>query len=209
MRASIDLSLYLVTDSGLTRGRDLRDVVREAVEGGVTIVQLREKEMATGDFVALARDLKIILDPYGVPLIINDRVDVALAADADGVHIGQLDMAYEDVRRLLGEDKIVGLSTENLVEVEEANSLDVDYIGISPVYDTQTKTDTSPAFGLEGCRRAVELTRHATVAIGGMNMSTVGAVVATGVDGVAVVSAIVSADDPRAASQELLAAVRA
>ncbi len=203
MIASIDLSLYLVTDSGLTRGRDLRDVVREAVAGGVTIVQLREKEMATGEFVALARELKALLTPHNVPLIINDRVDVALAAGADGVHIGQSDMSYDDARRLMGKDKIIGLSTENLVEVEQANSLDIDYIGISPIYDTSTKTDTAPPFGLEGCRQAVAATHHPTVAIGGMNLATVSDVMACGVDGVAVVSAIISADDPQRAAREL------
>lgn len=208
MRPSFDLSLYLVTDSGLTKGRDLRQIVAEAVSGGVTIVQLREKEMATGEFISLARDLKEILKPYNIPLIINDRVDVALAVDAEGVHIGQSDMLYADARRILGEDKIIGLSVENIDEVIAANALDVDYIGISPIYDTATKTDTSAPFGLEGCRRAVELTNHPTVAIGGMNLATVGDVMDCGVDGVAVVSAIVSAADPAEASTELLKTIK-
>lgn len=201
------LRLYLVTDRPLSLGRPLEEIVSEAVAGGVTMVQLREKECPTGEFIALARRLKGLLAPLGVPLIINDRVDVALAADADGVHIGQSDMPYEDARRLLGKDKIIGLSVENFCDVERANSLDVDYIGISPVYGTPTKSDTAEPFGLEGLRRAVALSAHPTVAIGGMNAQTIGAVMATGTDGVAVVSAICSAPSPRKAAAELNAII--
>ena len=168
------------------------------------MVQLREKEAPTGEFVALAKRLRALLAPLGVPLIINDRVDVALAADADGVHIGQSDMAYEDARRLLGPDKIIGLSVENFEDLERANSMDVDYVGISPVYGTPTKTDPAQPFGIEGLRKAVERSVHPTVAIGGMNQQTVAEVMATGCDGVAVVSAICSAPSPRQAAQELL-----
>lgn len=203
------LKLYLVTDRGLSLGRSLEDVVAEAVEGGVTVVQLREKDAATGEFVALARRLMQLLKPLGVPLIINDRVDVALAVDADGVHIGQSDMTYADVRRLVGPDKIIGLSVESFEDIEAANALDVDYIGISPVYGTPTKTDTAEPFGLEGLRRAVEMSVHPTVAIGGMNASTVGDVIAAGTDGVAVVSAICSAENVREAAAELRAIVEA
>ena len=198
------LKLYLVTDRDLSLGRSLEEVVSEAVTGGVTIVQLREKDAATGEFVELARRLMTVLKPLGVPLIINDRVDVALAVDADGVHIGQSDMSYEDARRLLGPDKIIGLSVENFDDLDMANALDVDYIGISPVYGTPTKTDTAEPFGLEGLRKAVQMSVHPTVAIGGMNASTVGDVMAAGTDGVAVVSAICSAPSPRAAAEELL-----
>jgi thiamine-phosphate pyrophosphorylase len=127
------LKLYLVTDRDLSLGRSLEEVVREAVAGGVTMVQLREKDAPTGEFVELGRRLMSILNPLGIPLIINDRVDVALAVDADGVHIGQSDMAYADARRLLGPDKIIGLSVENMDNLLKANELDVDYIGISPV----------------------------------------------------------------------------
>ena len=199
-----NLKLYLVTDRDLSLGRSLEEIVCEAVAGGVTIVQLREKDAATGEFVELARRLMAVLKPLGVPLIINDRVDVALAVDADGVHIGQSDMSYADARRLLGPDKIIGLSVENFEDLEAANALDVDYIGISPVYGTPTKTDTAEPFGLEGLRKAVQMSVHPTIAIGGMNASTVGDVMAAGTDGVAVVSAICSAPSPRAAAAELL-----
>lgn len=198
------LRLYLVTDRGLAGERNIEEIVRESVEGGATMVQLREKDIATRDFVVLALRLKKALEPYGVPLIINDRVDVALASDADGVHIGQSDMPYPMARKMLGPDKIIGLSVENFAQIEEANTLDVDYIGISPVFATPTKTDTAAPFGLEGLRKAVKLSVHPTVAIGGMNLDTAADVISTGTDGIAVISAIVCAESPRKASKELL-----
>ena len=199
-----DLLLYLVTDRGLSLGRDMEWIVEEAVAGGVTMVQLREKDCSTKEFIELARRLKAALDPSGVPLIINDRVDVALAVDADGVHIGQSDMPYTIARALLGKDKIIGLSVENMAEVEEANALDVDYIGVSPVFSTATKTDTAAPFGLDGLRKAAAMSVHPVVAIGGMNARTAASVMQAGADGIAVVSAIVSAESPRRASEELL-----
>ena len=203
MKPTFDLSLYLVTDRTLAGGRDMDWIVREAVAGGVTMVQLREKDCSTAEFVALARELKSALQPLGIPLIINDRIDVALAVDADGVHIGQSDMPYETARALLGKDKIIGLSVETMEEVVTANALDVDYIGISPVYATLTKTDTLAPFGLVGIEEVMRLTRHRCVAIGGMNRDTIGEVIARGVEGVAVVSAIMAAKSPRKASEEL------
>ena len=197
------LRLYLVTDRPLSLGRDLAWIVEEAVAGGVTIVQLREKDIDTREFVALGLRLKEILTPLGVPLIINDRVDVALAVDADGVHIGQSDMPYDIARRLLGPEKIIGLSVETQAQVLEANKLDVNYIAVSPVYSTATKTDTALPFGLEGLRQAVAASGHPVVAIGGMNAATAPDVFAAGVDGIAVVSAICSAPDPRAAAAAL------
>ena len=203
------LKLYLVTDRELSLGRSLEEVVSEAVKGGVTVVQLREKDASTGEFIELARRLMKLLKPLRIPLIINDRVDVALAVDADGVHIGQSDMSYEDARRLLGPDKIIGLSVESFEDIEAANALDVDYIGISPVYGTPTKTDTAEPFGLEGLRKAVQMSAHPTVAIGGMNASTIAEVMAAGTDGVAVVSAICSAENIRKATSDLRAIVEA
>ena len=203
------LKLYLVTDRELSLGRSLEEVVSEAVKGGVTVVQLREKDASTGEFIELARRLMKLLKPLRIPLIINDRVDVALAVDADGVHIGQCDMSYEDARRLLGPDKIIGLSVESFEDIEAANALDVDYIGISPVYGTPTKTDTAEPFGLEGLHKAVQMSAHPTVAIGGMNASPIAEVMAAGTDGVAVVSAICSAEKIRKATSDLRAIVEA
>lgn len=198
------LKLYLVTDRGLCGGRDLCEIVRAAAAGGVTMVQLREKDIDTRTFVEEAVALKEVLAPLGVPLIINDRVDVALAADADGVHIGQSDMPYDIARRLLGPARIIGLSVENMRQVVQANSLDVDYIGVSPVFATPTKTDTAAPFGLEGLREAVTLSRHPAVGIGGMNSSTAARVFAAGAAGIAVVSAIMADDNPGEASRRLL-----
>ncbi len=198
-----DLALYLVTDRGLSLGRDLETVVLQAVKGGVTLVQLREKDIDTREFIALGLRLKAALAGSGVPLLINDRVDVALAVDADGVHIGQSDMPYDIARRLLGPDKIIGLSVETMEEVVQANGLDVDYVAVSPVFATHTKTDTLTPFGYEGLERACRLTRHPICGIGGMNADTVGRAIACGADGVAVVSAISSAPDPCLASKNL------
>lgn len=201
---SEDLRLYLVTDRPLSLGRDIDWIVEEAVKGGATMVQLREKDCSTREFIELAAKLKETLKPLGIPLLINDRIDVALAVDADGVHIGQSDMPYKTARALLGPDKIIGLSVENMEDIRVANELDVDYVGISPVYSTHTKTDTAAPFGLEGLREAVKLSIHPTVAIGGMNMKTAKDVMACGTDGIAVVSAIVSADSPCEAARNLL-----
>ncbi|MCF0175150.1 MAG: thiamine phosphate synthase [Bacteroidales bacterium] len=202
------LELYLVTDRNLCLGRDLESVVEEAVKGGVTIVQLREKDCSTAEFIKLAQRLKTILKPYKVPLLINDRIDVALAVDADGVHIGQSDMPYEIARKLLGRDKIIGVSAENIDDIRKANLTDADYVAISPVYATPTKTDTSKPFGLEGTARAVETAIIPTCAIGGLNKETIPAVTATGVDSIAVVSAICSAASPKVAAAELLSVIR-
>lgn len=202
------LKLYLVTDSELSLGRSLEWIVEEAVKGGVTMVQLREKNCSTREFIDKALRLKALLSPQGVPLIINDRIDVALASGADGVHIGQSDMPYSIARQLLGPDKIIGLSVENFQQIEEANKLNLEYIGVSPVFATPTKTDTAPAFGLEGLRRAVQLSRHPAVGIGGMNIASAASVMACGADGIAVVSAIVSAADPKTAALELLDELR-
>lgn len=203
------LKLYLVTDRSLSLGRSLEEVVSEGVAGGVTIVQLREKDAPTGEFIELAFRLKEILKPYNIPLIINDRIDVAMAVDADGVHIGQSDMPYEMARKLLGPDKIIGLSVENMDDLLKANELNVDYVGISPVFSTSTKIDTAPPFGIEGLKEAVRLSLHPTVAIGGMNRDTAADVMQTGCDGIAVVSAISSAESPSDAAKELKSIVDA
>lgn len=198
-----DLSLYLVTDRSLSLGRELEWIVEEAARGGATMVQLREKDCSTKDFVNLALKVKQRLEPYGVPLIINDRVDVALAVDADGLHIGQSDIPYDIARKLMGCNKIVGLSVENMQQVYDANTLDVDYIGISPVFSTPTKTDTAIPFGVEGVREVMAITKHPAVAIGGINIGNAKMVIESGVNGIAVVSAICSANNPFEATKEL------
>ena len=200
------LKLYLVTDSGLSLGRPIDKVVERAVAGGVTVVQLREKTASTREFYKLAVRLKDILRGTGVPLIINDRLDIALACDAEGLHIGQRDMPYSVARKILGPEKIIGLSTDTFAELEEANAWDVDYVAVQ-AYDTQTKADAARPLGPEGMRKARSLTRHPLVAIGGIHLSNAADISAAGADSVAVVSEIMSAKDPEKASADLMAAI--
>src|SRR5450759_3220279 len=134
--------LYLVTDRRLCGGKPLEEVIIKAVKGGVAYVQLREKDVSTRSFVQEAKRIKKLLSSYKIPLIINDRVDVALACGAEGVHIGQEDMPFAIARKLMGPKAIIGLSVEDWGDVEESQKIDVDYIGVSPVFPTPTKTDT-------------------------------------------------------------------
>lgn len=199
-----DLKLYLVTDKVLAKGRPLEEIVEAAVKGGVSMVQIRDKEGSTRDFYDLALRIKKILMPYNVPLIINDRLDVALAVDAEGLHIGQSDLPYEQARRILGSEKIIGLSVENVDQAKEANNLDVDYIGLSPVFSTQTKSDIAMPLELEGVREIASFSKHPMVAIGGINQQNAKAVSKAGADGIAVVSAVISSNNPQVAASELL-----
>lgn len=196
------LSLYLVTDESLCAGRALLDVVGAAVQGGVSCVQLREKSLATRPFLERARALQGLLQPLGVPLIINDRLDIALACGADGVHVGQSDMPVAELRRLLPDGAIVGLSVESIDQLGTVPD-GVDYLGVSPVYATPTKTDTAPAFGLDGLRAVRQRSRWPLVAIGGVHAGNAAEVLAAGADGLAVVSAICAAADPAAAARSL------
>ncbi|MHB8138977.1 MAG: thiamine phosphate synthase [Smithellaceae bacterium] len=195
--------VYLVTDSGLCRNRSLQDVVLQAVQGGVAYVQLREKDLSTRAFVEEAIAVKNILLPFHVPLIINDRIDVALGCGADGVHIGQEDMPYATARKLMGGKAIIGLSVETWDDVEAGEKLDVNYIGVSPVFATPTKTDTKEPWGLAGLKKIRAFSRHPLVAIGGINASNAQVVAEAGADCLAVVSAVCSADDPLAAAAKL------
>lgn len=195
MPGKTDLSLYLVTDRSQTGARSLEQIVEAAIAGGVTIVQLREKRCNSREFYDLAISLKPILKFYRVPLIINDRVDIALACHAEGVHIGQHDLPYSIVRQVLGNERIIGLSVENILQAEEANQWDVDYIGVSPVFSTPTKTDTAPPLGLEGLREITRISKHPAVAIGGINLENTREIITAGADGVAVVSAIMSSEN--------------
>ncbi len=200
------LRVYLVTDRGLARGRSLADVVRAAVEGGVTCVQLREKSAGTREFLALARELTAVLAPLRVPLVINDRVDIALACGAQGVHLGQGDMPPHEARRLLPAGSIIGWSVETPGDVAASAALPVDYLGVSPVFATPTKTDTLTPWGLDGLASVRASTRLPLVAIGGLDAGNALQAIRAGADGIAVVSAICAADDPRAAARALKAA---
>jgi len=202
-RQPFDYSLYLVTDQGLCRQAPLLEVIRQALEGGVNVVQLREKQLDTRRFVHLAREVKELLSPREVPLFINDRVDVALAAGADGVHVGQEDMHVLDVRQLIGQSMAVGLTVNTEEDVLAANQLPVDYLGVGPIFPTTTKEDAKKALGLEGLRRLRSLTQHTLVAIGAIGAETASEVIRAGADGLAVVSAVCASHNPRSAAEEL------
>ena len=204
-RRRADYRVYLVTDRGLCLGRPLEDVARAAVRGGATLVQLREKNADSREFLELARLLVRELHPLGVPVLINDRADIALAAGAAGVHVGQSDLPPADARALLGPDAIVGLSVENRAELEAAQTEDVDYLGVSPVFATPTKTDTAPPWGLDGLAWARTRSRLPLVAIGGIHADNAAAVVRAGAHGLAVVSELCSAPAPAAAARRLRA----
>lgn len=195
--------LYLVTDDQQDLAT-LKRVVRKAVEGGVTMVQVREKHGDVRAFIERAQAVKDILKDTDVPLIINDRVDVALAVDADGVHLGQSDIPATIARELIGPNKILGLSIENEEQLAEADSLPIDYIGLSAIFATPTKTNTKKFWGIDGLKMALETTSLPIVAIGGINESNIPQLSATGVHGLALVSAICHAEDPKAASEYLL-----
>ncbi|OAN11404.1 thiamine phosphate synthase [Photobacterium jeanii] len=195
--------IYLVTDDQQDL-ETMKMVVAEAVKGGVAMVQVREKHGDVRTFIERASAVKTILQGTGVPLIINDRVDVALAVDADGVHLGQSDMPAEMARQLIGKDKILGLSVENEQQLVDAQNLPVDYLGLSAIFATPTKTNIQKEWGIEGLSKAVTQSTLPIVAIGGINASNLNAVTATGVDSVALVSAICHADCPKTAVQNLL-----
>jgi thiamine-phosphate pyrophosphorylase len=197
------LRLYLVTDQPSLKGRRLIDVVQSAVQGGVTCVQLREKHANSRDFYAQAVALMDLLRPLHVPLIINDRIDIALACGAPGVHLGQSDLPLHAARKLLPPEVFIGWSVETLEEVAHSATLPVDYLGVSPVFATPTKTDTATPWGLEGLQRIRTLTTLPLVAIGGIHLNNATQVMQAGADSLAVVSAICASDDPCAASQQL------
>ncbi len=199
----MDLSLYLVTDRSLSRGRTLEEIVRAAIAGGVTTIQLREKEASTADFHALGLIVRDLTRAAGVTFIVNDRLDIALACSADGVHVGQDDMPAAVARRLIGPDRILGVTAADAEQARLAVEAGADYIGCNAVWATPTKTDTGAPLGTAGLRDLVADSEAPVVAIGGIKAANAPDVLATGVAGIAVVSAICSAENPEAAAREL------
>lgn len=197
------LRLYLVTDRACIGEGTLSDVVAAAVQGGVTCVQLREKQLNTRDFVAQAIALQALLAPHHIPLVINDRIDVALACGAQGVHLGQSDMPVLQARRLLPPSVFIGWSVETMEDVVRSATLPLDYLGVSPIHATPTKTDTQTPWGLDGLRQVRAATGLPLVAIGGIHLGNARAVLSAGADGLALVSALCSAQDPCAAADAL------
>jgi thiamine-phosphate pyrophosphorylase len=205
----IDLSLYLVTDPVMTARRGLVETVRAAVAGGATAVQLRDKEAGPADLLAAAAALLALLRPLRIPLIVNDDVEVAAASGADGVHVGQSDVAATVARARLGPAAVVGLSVTGAAEVHTVDPAVVDYVGLGPIFPTGTKLDSSAALGDEefaAVRRRIPLP---VVAIGGVTVENVGRAIRAGADGVSVVSAICAADEPEAAARALARAIAA
>jgi thiamine-phosphate diphosphorylase len=200
--------LYLVTDEGLSRGRSQRAIVEAAIRGGVTIVQYRQKQATTLRMIQEAGELCRLCRAAGVPFIVNDRVDVALAVNADGVHVGQDDMPAALARRLIGRGKILGVSAGSATEARAAVEDGADYIGASPVFATPTKPDAPPPLGIEGLRSVCGDVVIPVVAIGGMNAGNAAAMMQAGAAGIAVVSAIVAADDVESAARALRALVQ-
>ncbi|HEY8597341.1 MAG TPA: thiamine phosphate synthase [Thermomicrobiales bacterium] len=211
MRPELKLGLYLVTDERLSRGRATAEIVRAAIRGGIDVVQLRGKDLPAREQLAIGRELRAITREAGLLFIVNDRVDLALALDADGVHVGQDDLPAEVVRQLVGPEMIVGVSAATIPEARAARDAGADYLGVGAIYSTATKLDAGAATGpglLGTIAGAVALP---LVAIGGINATNVAEVIAAGATGAAVVSAIVAADDPEAAARDLqrrIAAVR-
>lgn len=204
--------MYLVTDQDLCLGRPLVDVVLQAVQAGVQAVQIREKNNNTRDFLALAKVLvKEVQVRYNIPVIINDRVDIALACGAAGVHLGQSDMPVADARRLMGTRRIIGLTAPTMQDLEQAVKEEIQYVAVSPVFPTNTKKDTAPAWGIEGMKRARAFMdeKQCTIplmTIGGINTQNAREVLQAGIDSIAVVSAICSAQDVGGAVKEFLRA---
>ena len=199
------LRLCLVTDRRLAGVRPLAEIVAAAARGGATMVQLREKEATTRAFLEEARALKAMLAPLGVKFLVNDRLDIALAVDADGLHVGQDDMPVDEARRLLGPDKIIGLSITEPEQALRPDAAAADYLGVGPVYAQQTKGDASAPLGVEGFCRARRLAAKPMLAIGGLTPENSAPLVAAGAAGVAVVSAIVAASDPETAARRFAA----
>ena len=208
MKIPASWEVYLVTDQPSSKCRSTVEIVQAAIRGGVSVVQLREKHMQTLEFLEEGRRILAVLRPAGIPLIINDRIDLALALDADGVHLGPKDMPLSIARKILGQGRIIGFSVEESAQINKESSAYADYFAISPVFFTSTKDDISAPWGLEGLKKARSLTHAPLVAIGGVKLENTREIVAAGADCVAVVTAIVSAENPETATRDLLMEVR-
>lgn len=205
MKREIDYSIYLVTDRHLMSTETLEEAVEQAIIGGCTLVQLREKDCSSLDFYNTAVKIKGITDKYNVPLIINDRLDIALAVDAAGVHVGQSDMPATIVRKIIGEDKIIGVSTGSLEEALKAQKDGADYLGVGAMYSTGTKKDANPT-SMEELKKIRENVTLPIVVIGGINKERVRDFNEINIDGLAIVSAIIAQKDIVQATKDIKSA---
>ncbi|MDR1160607.1 MAG: thiamine phosphate synthase [Syntrophomonadaceae bacterium] len=199
----VDYSLYLCTDRSLTAGRELSAVVEEAILGGVSIVQVREKEAGDLEFYRAALEIKAVTRKYNIPLIINNRLDIALAVQAEGVHIGQGDLPLSAARSIVPDTMLIGVSVGSVEEALQAQADKADYVGAGPVFVTSTKPEADKTLGLEGLRLISRAVRIPTIAIGGVNSSNVDEIFKAGAAGIAVISAIMTAPSPRKAAAGL------
>ena len=204
--AEQDLLLYAVTDRHWLNGRTLRDVVEESLRGGVTMLQLREKTLAEPSFLAEARELQALCRDYHVPFIVNDNVDIALAMNADGVHVGQSDMEALDVRRKLGPDKIIGVSAQTVEQALLAEKHGADYLGVGALFNTSSKEDADHV-SFETLREICQAVTIPVIAIGGITQDNVKELAESGICGVAVISAVYGQDDIEQAAEQLKEAV--
>jgi len=201
---SIDWKLCLVADAEAAKGRYLLNLIEKAVNSGVTLVQLRAKELQTREFLQLARQTAELLKGKSIPLIINDRIDIALACGAEGVHLGQEDIPLPYARKILGKKKRIGISVNAVNEAEEAEKGGADYLGVGPVYYTPSKRDLKAILGPSGLKVIRERVKIPILAIGGINAENATDVMSCGVDGIAVISALMEAEDIAGATKELL-----
>lgn len=211
---AVDVRLNAIVDPERAGGHDLAGLARRVAEGGATLIQLRDKKSDTRDMIERARAIKAALAPFGVPLVINDRVDVALVAGADGVHVGQTDMAVEDARRLLGPDAIIGLSIKSVAQAEAAPIRLLNYVGVGGVYATTSKDNPDPPIGVVGLARIAHVFHRRApgfplCAIAGIDAGNAAPAIRAGAGGVAVISALSLASDPAAAARELRGVVDA
>lgn len=196
------MCLYAVTDSMWLNGRTLPEVVEEAILGGTTFMQIREKELPYDEFVALAKEVKKVTDCYNIPYVVNDEVEIAKEIDADGVHIGQSDKAIVDARKILGPDKIIGVSAQTVEQAIEAEKNGADYLGVGSIFSTSTKLDADDV-SIETLRAICDAVSIPVVAIGGIQANNILDLKGTNVDGVAIVSAIFAAKDIKSATKDL------
>jgi len=201
---AIDYSLYLLTDRSLIGSKDFLSSVRGALAGGVTLLQIREKAVSTRDFYSAGLQLKRLAAEFGVPLIVNDRLDLALALDADGLHIGQDDLPLDAAQRIIGKDKILGYSVSTVEEAVYGERMGADYLGAGPVFPSGSKIDAVPPIGLRGLKAIRQSVKIPVVGIGGIGPANLAEVKKCGVDGIAVISGILCREDTECAAKELL-----
>lgn len=208
MQSIPDLSVYVITDRFFSRGRSHREVAAKAIAGGATCIQLREKDVSTRELYTIAEDLRKLTREKGVTFIVNDRLDVALAVEADGVHLGQDDLPIAAARRLMPPEMILGVSAGNLQEAREAQSLGATYLGVGSVFRTGTKADAGDPIGLQALSDICHSVSIPVIGIGGINASNARLVIEAGAAGVAVISSVVAALDIAAAAEELSGIVK-